>query len=337
VADVDEIRVACFGTNGHQVLSLLGRLPRARLVGCADVPEATLDELRAESPGACAGARHYPGLDELLAEAGADMVSICSARRDRQHEDVVRALEAGCHVYAEKPLATTMEGLGLIRDAAERSSREVRAMTGFCYNPTLREVRRLVAEGELGDVVQIFAQKSYPCHDRRPQDEGVDGGLLMQAGIHAVSAVRFVTGLAFEEVRAAQTRTGNPGGGGLRMAAGITIRLSGGALATVLANYCNPKGIGFWGNDQIRVFGTRGMAEAVDGMRRASVALGDAPPEPLPVADSDGGGYKGLFEDYVDHLLDGSDMLLSQEDCYDDTALVVRAKESTAGDGWVKV
>ncbi len=334
---MSELRVACFGTNGHQPFSLFDGLCRAKLVGCADVPEATLDELRRKHPEAFAEAKGYPGLDELLAESGADLVCICSARRSGQHADIVRALDAGCHVYAEKPLATTAAGLELVHEAAARSCREVRAMTGLCYNPTLREVRHLVADGELGEIVQVFVQKSYPCHDGRPPDEGVDGGLLMQAGIHGVSMVRFVTGLAFGEVRAAETATGNPLGGELRMAAEIGIRLSGGALATVIANYCNPRGMGFWGNDHVRVFGTRGMAEAVDGMRRSSVTLGRDPPKALPVADSDHGGYRALLEDYVAHLLDGSGMLLSQEDCFADSALVVRAKESCALGGWVKL
>lgn len=334
---MSELRIGCFGTNGHQPFALLEELPRAKLVGCADVPESTLDELRRKHPDAFADAKHYPGLGELLAESGADLVSICSARRDGQHADVARALDAGCHVYAEKPLATTLAGLELVREAAARSGREVRAMTGLCHNPTLREIRRLVTEGELGRVVQVFVQKSYPFHDRRPRDEGVDGGLLMQAGIHGVSMVRFVTGLAFGEVRAAETRVGNPVGGELRMASEIGIRLSGGALATVIANYCNPQGTGFWGNDHVRVFGARGMAEAVDGLRRASVTLGDAPPKPLPVAESDHGGYRALLEDYVAHLLDGSGTLLSQEDCFADSGLVVRAKESCAAGGWVKL
>lgn len=331
------MKIACFGTNGHQIFGLVPRLSRARLVGVAGCPAERLAELKVKHPEAFADAAHFEGLGELLARSGAELVSICSARRDSQHEDVVRALEAGLHVYAEKPLATTASGLEVIRAAAGRSGREVRSMTGMVYSPVFREMRRLVETGELGRVVQVFAQKSYPYRDRRPQDVGTDGGLIQQAGVHAVSFVRYVTGLEFEELFARDTRLGNPKEGDLRMASQISARLTGGALCTILSNYLNPRGIGFWGNDQLRVFGTNGMAEAVDGLTRASVTVGDEKPRPIPIPEGDAVGDAGLLGDYVAHLLDGTEMLLSQEDSLMNTRVVVRAQESADGAGRLAV
>ena len=325
-----ELRVALHGTNGHQISGLVATLQRARLVGVAHVPAERFAEWKETMPEAYAGAERYESLAELLERAEPDLVSICSARRDRQHEDVVRALEAGAHVYAEKPLATSLEGLEAIRTAAERSGREVRAMTGMRYAPGFREMQALVEAGTLGDVVQVFAQKSYPYHDRRPQDPGVDGGLIPQASIHAVDFVRFVTGLEFEQVVAMDTRRGNPSDGGLRIAGQFLARLTGGALCTIVCNYCNPPGIGFWGNDQLRVHGTGGMAEVVDCGARSLVAIGEEPPAALANPSLEG-GYELLLRDYVAHLLDGSPMLLTQDDCFTDTEVVIRAQQAADG------
>lgn len=158
-----------------------------------------------------------------------------------------------------------------------------------------------------------------------------------KASIHAVSFVRYVTGLEFEEIYAMDTGRGNPRPGKLQMAGQYVARMSEGALGTIVCNYCNPPGIGFWGNDQLRVHGTGGMAEAVDGLSRTLVALGQEKPTALPSSAKSAGGYDDLLQDYVNHLLDGSPMRLSQEDSFMNTRVVIRAQESADSGQPVKV
>lgn len=323
-----QLKLALYGTNGHQVARLVPRLERVSVVAVAGVAEETFEAWRGEMPQAFERASRYKTLPALLERADAQLISICSPRRDQQHDDIVAALRAGLHVYAEKPLATSLEGLEAIAQAADEAGKEVRSMTGMPYDPVFRAIKKQVDEGSLGTVVQVFAQKSYPYHDRRPQDPGVDGGLIPQAGIHAVSVVRYVTGMEFEEVFATATGRGNPGEGALDMAAHVAARLTGGALCTIACNYCNPPGIGYWGNDQLRLHGTGGMVEAVDGLTRTQVALGDQAPAPLETPTDGTAGYPGLFADYVAHLLDGTPMLLTQEDSLANTRVVLRAQES---------
>lgn len=43
-------------------------------------------------------------------------------------------------------------------------------------------------------MVQVIAEKSYPYHERRPRDEDVDGGLILQCGVHAMRFVEHVAG-----------------------------------------------------------------------------------------------------------------------------------------------
>ncbi|MCX7805360.1 MAG: Gfo/Idh/MocA family oxidoreductase [Planctomycetota bacterium] len=322
------LKVAYYGSNGHQISYAVAKTSHVRLTGVSGIPKESFEKLKSEMPDAYRHAKWFETLEAMLAGAGAEMVSICSPRRDGQHEDIVKALDAGAHVYAEKPLAASAEGLDAVRAAAARSGRQVRVMTGMIYAPIYRSMRELVASGRLGTVVQVFAQKSYPYHDRRPKDRGIDGGIILQASIHAVSFVRYVTGLEFEEVFAMDTGTGNPKKGDLQMAAQYIARLSGGALCTIACNYCNPQGIGFWGNDQLRVFGTEGMAESVDGGTRTLLAIGKEKPCPLPCETEKAAIPDPLFQDYVDHLLNGKPMLLSQEDSFANTLIVLKAQQS---------
>ena len=61
-----------------------------------------------------------------------------------------------------------------------------------------------------GEIVQVFAQKSYPWHESRPQDEAVDGGLTLQVGIHAARFVEHVTGIRISSLDLIETTHGNP-------------------------------------------------------------------------------------------------------------------------------
>jgi predicted dehydrogenase len=81
-----------------------------------------------------------------------------------------RALEAGKHVFVEKPLATkTVEVDVLERCAAER---KLVLMTGhtFIYNSAVRYVKKLIDGGELGEIRYIYSQRLNLGRIRRDID-----------------------------------------------------------------------------------------------------------------------------------------------------------------------
>jgi predicted dehydrogenase len=324
-----EVRIALFGVAGHQITGQIGALTRARLTAVSGVSSEWFEKAQADRPELFADVTYYPDLDSLLAADAADLISFCSSRRAAQAGQCVAALEAGCHVIAEKPLATSISDLDRLATAATSADRQLRAMTTMVYEPVFNGMREVVQSGVLGEIVQVYAMKSYPYHDRRPQDRQVDGGLIMQAGIHAVSFIRHVTGLEFADVQALDTGQGNPQTGDLQMAGVFSSRLESGALATVQCNYCNPPKIGFWGNDQLRIHGTAGMIEAVDGLTRRQLVLGDNPPTDFP----DAAPTTQYPQDLVDCILDGTPTLLTQSDSVVNTRVVIRAQESASQGG----
>ena len=166
------IRVGLYGTNGHQLpLSLSGY---ARVVAVADYPQERLDVVEADR-----AMRSYDSLEALLANPEVDLVSLCAARRIEQADQAIQCLRAGKHVLAEKPCAFTEAKLDEILAEAERSRLQFREMAGASsLAPPVQAIRRLVDEGALGTIVHVQAHKSYPWHDRRPQETAVDGGLV---------------------------------------------------------------------------------------------------------------------------------------------------------------
>jgi predicted dehydrogenase len=82
-------------------------------------------------------------------------------------------------------------------------------MAGTAFEQPYLSMRSIVKAGAIGEVVQVFAQKSYPYHDKRPQDEDVDGGSIMQVGIHAMRFIEYVACKRIKTIQAIETKLGN--------------------------------------------------------------------------------------------------------------------------------
>ena len=295
------IGVGLYGTNGHQLsLALAGY---ARVVAVADYPADRLDTTETEH-----AIRHYDTLEALLADPEIDLVSLCAARRIEQADQAIACLRAGKHVLAEKPCAFTAAKLDEILAEAEANGRQFREMaaTGSSLPHPVQAIRRLVDTGALGTVVHVLAHKSYPWHDRRPQDTAVDGGLVRQVGIHAVRFIHSATGLRIAAIEGQSTGLGNPGSGEIQMAAVFALALENGGVGSINLNYLNPSNFGVWGNDQVRVFGTEGMAETVDGFRRSSAYIPGRESTDLPFPDDLPSPV--YINHYARYLLDGTPM-----------------------------
>jgi predicted dehydrogenase len=306
-----KIGVGLFGGNGHQVHHLLE--------GCAwgeVVAHAAWD-----APEGCGIRRN--SLDELLADPAVELVSLCSPRRVDQPAHAIACLRAGKHVYAEKPAAFSDQALDEILAIADAEGREFHEMADTVFQQPFFALRECVRSGRIGTVVQVWAQKSYPANfDRRPQDEDVDGGLTRQAAIHAVRMIEHICGLRVNELDARETKLGNPLAGELRTASCLNMTLENGGLAAVVANYCNPRGFGRHGNDQVRVFGTKGIAEITDDGQRSRVVVGDEDLGPLDTSTA----VESPFHTYLRKLLGLAEMPMSREEELHPLRVVSRAK-----------
>jgi predicted dehydrogenase len=290
------VGVGLYGTNGHQIDRQLAGNPRAHLVAASD------------------------DLDAMLADDRVQLVSLCSPRRADQAADAIRCLEAGRHVYAEKPCALIESDVDAIVAAARASGRLFHEMAGTAFEQPYLAMREVVAAGTIGPVAQVVAQKSYPMHERRPADEETDGGLIRWVGVHAVRFVEHVAGVTIVDIDAVQTKLGN--GSGPYLSAVLTMALDGGGVAAAALNYLNPPGFGSWGNEHLRVFGPRGFVEAVDGGSRTRLVVGDVDHGPLPPAPP----ARDYFELYLDELLGVAPMPLSLAAELSPTRWVIRAE-----------
>jgi len=316
MAIAKKVRVGLYGNNGHQLNFLLEGHPRAELVACAHYvpPKDLLEELPV---------RRHDSLLALALDPDVDLIALCSPMRSTQADDAIVCLQNGKHVYAEKPCALSEPDLDRVLAAADASRRHFREMAQTAFDSPYVQMREVVRGGELGEIVQVFAQKSYPWHENRPQDEAVDGGLTLQVGIHAARFVELVAGVRISALDLIETTHGNPTeNGGLRMAATLQGRLENGGLVTLVANYLNQRGLGAWGNDHLRIFGAQGFVESVDGGQRTALVIGESPARALPPLETP----RSHADDYFRFILENAPMPLSLEEELHPLRVLLRAK-----------
>ena len=178
----------------------------------------------------------------------------------------IECLKRGLHVYCEKPLATTLDKLDELTRVWENSGRALDGMFGLRYAPWFLAVRQAVENGEIGQVRQIHAQKSYRLGRRGAlyHSQALYGGILPWVGIHAMDwAVQL--GGDFTWVQGLHSRRENRGHGELEVSSAALMELQNGVIATVTADFLRPTGSARHDDDRLRVTGTCGMIEAFDG------------------------------------------------------------------------
>ena len=150
------VRIGIIGAGywGPNLARNFADMDSARLVVVADLDPSALGRLQARYPG-LRTTTDYTELFEM------DLDAVVIATPPATHHDIAQdCLRHGLHCLIEKPITRrTAEAEELIQLAR---SRDLRLMVGhtFEYNPAVREVRRIVDAGELGEIFYIDAVRT---------------------------------------------------------------------------------------------------------------------------------------------------------------------------------
>jgi len=154
---------------------------------------------RTEQVASDLGCTAVGSLDEAISAEGVDLVSVCTD--DQSHREAcVAAAEAGKHVLVEKPLATTLEDCDAIIAACEVSG--VKLMVGhICrFDPHYTACHDAVADGEVGDIVQVFARRNNVTASGRRI--GPRTSVAFFLGVHDIDLMCWITGARVTRVYA---------------------------------------------------------------------------------------------------------------------------------------
>lgn len=249
------VAVVGLGYWGPNLLRVIDELPHVELRWLCDLDEARLAHFQARHRGARTTTRY----EDVLADDCLDAVLIATPVLSH-HELAIASLRAGKHTFVEKPLAPSLAlADGLIR-LARQQDRVLMVGHTFLYSPAVRYVKRILDNGDLGDVYFISSSRvNLGLHQR-------DVSVVWDLGPHDFSILAYWLG---------ETPSGVVGVGrdsivrGMTDVAFLTLTFPSGILANVQLSWLAPSKL-----RRTVVVGSKKMLVYEDGA-----------PEPLRIYD----------------------------------------------------
>jgi predicted dehydrogenase len=134
--------------------------------------------------------RRYREASELLDRERPDVVHIITP--PQTHRDLaLEALQAGCHVLVEKPMALNAEEADQMTEASRRHDRALGVCHTQLFDPAVSKARELAAEGRLGRVLSVETMVTFGEQEvERTASTGwirsLPGGVLHELAPHSV-------------------------------------------------------------------------------------------------------------------------------------------------------
>ena len=260
---MDTIKYVVIGASGHH-----HQISDAVDAGLINPPCA----VAAASPredmvklAALAGGKLYDDYKEML-EAEKPAVAVINPWYGYIAPVTEYCLKNGIHVYSEKPLAADFEQFESLKRTYEASGLDLGCMLNLNCCSWYKAIENAINDGEIGPVRFIHGQKSYRMgirgeHYHKRSDYS---GTIPWISIHAVDWVLRLGGRC-QWVAASHTRIENRGNGEMESAAAVLLQLENGVIGTVDTDFLRPVGSARHDDDRLRVTGTKGMLEVIDG------------------------------------------------------------------------
>ncbi|WP_020619638.1 Gfo/Idh/MocA family protein [Paenibacillus daejeonensis] len=278
----------------------------AEIVGLVDLYEASALKLAERKE---LNVPVFTDLTAALNETKADLVFDVTI--PASHKAIVTtALEAGCNVFGEKPMAESLADAREITEVSNRTGKRYSVMQNRRYNPRIRALNKLVAEGGLGQLGAVHTDFFIGAHFGGFRDE-MASPLIIDMAIHTFDQARFITGADAVSVYCHEHNM--PGSWYKGDASAVCIfEMSDGSVFTYRGSW-SAEGFGTAWDADWRVIGSKGTARW-DGRTDAVAELVDT------------SGKPGFTANTVSHTLAPDwDGRLEHEGCLDEMFAALEA------------
>lgn len=277
------------------------------------------------------GARLAPSFAALLAEPGVQMVSIASFDDDH-FAQVVAALEAGKHVFVEKPLCRTLDELRRIHALWKDAGGRLRLGSNLILRaaPLYGWLKQRLAAGAFGELYALDGDYLYGRIHKVTEGwrrEVADYSVIQGGGIHLLDLMLWLTGRRPLAVTAAGNRISTAGTAfRYNDYCAATLQFDGGMIARLSANY----GCVHRHQHLLRLYGTQATFIYDDAGARLHESRDPAVParglteSPLPASKGD------LIPGFIASIVDNSDYAAETQSVFDGICVAIACDRAAA-------
>lgn len=243
--------VGCGGISNLWFKALQGAAG-AEVVGVVDLHEEAAAKKQADYN--LTSARIGTDVAAILRDTRPDVVFDCTVPEARESV-VLAALQHGCHVLSEKPMAASMEQAAHLIEAANKAQRLFAVMQNRRYDPRIRALRAFLDSGALGGITTVNSDFYLGVHFGGFRDT-MRHVLLLDMAIHSFDQARLVSGA---DPVAVYCHEWNPSGSWYeRDASAVAIfEMTNGLVYTYRGSWCAEGRSTTWECDW-RIVGSRG-------------------------------------------------------------------------------
>jgi UDP-N-acetylglucosamine 3-dehydrogenase len=237
-----KVGVVGTGVMGKHHARVYSELNNVKLVGVADLNKTAVTDVANQYR-----TTPYTDYKELILKEQPDAISI--AVPTIYHRDVaLYAMDKGVNVLVEKPIAHTVEAAQEMESKARE--KDLKLMVGHIerFNPAIRELKKTLVDGTIGDVVSMSARRVGPFTNRI-----TDVGVIVDVGVHDIDVMSHL----FEDsVTGVYTSAGDMNGS-VESYAMMMLKFKRGGTGIIETNRMTPRKI-----RELTVTGTKGVAFA---------------------------------------------------------------------------
>lgn len=274
---------------------------------------------------------------EILADPEIDAVLICSSTNT--HSPIsIEAIEAGKHVFCEKPIDHDVEKIKAVMKVLEGKKTKYQVGFNRRFDHNFRAVQQAVAAGKIGDphIIKITSRDPEPPSAAYA---AVSGGMFLDMTIHDFDMVRFLAGCDAEEVYVQSAVLVDPsiGEAGDVDTAVITLKMENGAIAVI----DNSRKAVYGYDQRAEVFGSNGMVMNVnDSQSNAVISNADGVTGEKPMfffLERYMAAYAQEITEFVDAIENDTDTPVGVDDGLKPVLMGLAAKKSVEEHRPVKI
>lgn len=338
---MDKLKVAIIGAGnwGKAHAKIYSSHHLSELVAVCDISEERVKDLAQEF-----NIKYFSNYKKMLDSVECDAVAIVTP--DFAHaEPVVEAAKRNKHILCEKPLATSIEDIGLILNAIEGKDIQVMVDYHNRWNPPVCKIKSDVDAGKIGKVVSAYMRLNDIIYVPTQMLSWAEkSSILWFLGSHTIDVLNWIINSKVERVYSVSYE-------GILKSKGIDVpdlyqtilEYSNGAVATMENSWILPNTNPYVNDYKLNITGERGMFNMdfshntlLERFLEGEASHPDVLVKPIVNGKPMGLAYESI-RDFIERVYNKEKLLISLEESVEITKVILAILESSKRREPVKV